>query len=67
MVLHTQPTYPQSRAYVVQLHRDAGAPAGALLGRVVHIVSGETAEFASGRALLDWLETQLAAAPGEPR
>jgi len=61
MILHTVPTYPQSRAYVLQLHRDAGGPPGALLGRVVHIVSGETAEFRSGAALLEWLAAQLAA------
>jgi hypothetical protein len=64
MILHTLPTYPQSRAYVLQLHRDAGAPGGALLGRIVHIASGETSEFASAGALLEWLATQLAAEPG---
>ena len=66
MVLHTLPTYPQSRAYVVQLHRDAASPQGALLGRVVHIASGETTCFASGDALLAWLAAHLSAQPGDP-
>ena len=61
MVLHTQPSYPQSRAYVLQLHRDATAPAGALLGRIVHIASGSSSEFATGADLLAWLTAQLAA------
>jgi hypothetical protein len=59
MILHTIPTYPQSRAYVLQLHRDASAPDGALLGRIVHIVTGETSEFRSGTDLLEWLAAQL--------
>jgi hypothetical protein len=64
MVLHTLPSYPQSRAYVLQLHRDAGTPQGELLGRIVHIVSGQTAEFGSAGALVEWLAAQLAADPG---
>jgi len=66
MVLHKLPTYPQSRAYVVQLHRDAASPQGALLGRVVHIASGETTCFATGEALLAWLAAHVPAQPESP-
>jgi hypothetical protein len=66
MVLHTLPSYPQSRAYVLQLHRDAAGQPDVLLGRIVHIASGDSAEFASGAALLAWLRARLAAAPAAP-
>jgi hypothetical protein len=63
-MLHTLPSYPQSRSYVLQMHRDANA--GRLLGRVVHIASGQVVDFACGATLLAWLEAQLGPANTPP-
>ncbi|NPC55451.1 hypothetical protein [Caenimonas soli] len=60
MVLHSLPNYSQSRSYVLQLHRDAVAGQGRLFGRIEHMASGASLEFASGQALLDWLALHLA-------
>jgi len=55
MTLNPHPTYPASGGYVLKLHRDARPESGALMGRIEHIASGDSADFASGEVLLDWL------------
>ncbi|MBC5765249.1 hypothetical protein [Ramlibacter albus] len=68
MVLNPVTTYPQSRAFVLQLHRDADA--GRMFGRLVHMTSGDSMDFADGDALLAWLAAALplptADNPGAP-
>jgi len=55
MTLNPHPTYPASGGYVLKLHRDARPESGALMGRIEHIASGDSSDFASGAVLLDWL------------
>jgi hypothetical protein len=55
MTLNPHPTYPASGGYVLKLHRDARPESGALMGRIEHIASGDSSDFASGEVLLDWL------------
>jgi hypothetical protein len=55
MTLNPHPNYPSSGCYVLKLHRDAQPASGALNGRLEHIVSGDSFEFASAEALVDWL------------
>lgn len=55
MTLHPQPNHPSAGGYVLKLHRDARPGSGRLCGRIEHIASGASADFASGDALLDWL------------
>ena len=42
-----QPSLPANRAFVVQLYADAQPEKGQFCGRVEHIVSHQTAHFAS--------------------
>jgi hypothetical protein len=39
------PVFPRERAFVVQLHRDAGPGTGRWEGRVEHVSSGRFAHF----------------------
>jgi len=55
MTLNPHPIYPIAGGYVLRLHRDACPAAGRLMGRIEHVVSGESTDFASGEQLLDWL------------
>ena len=55
MTLNPHPTYPASGGYVLKLHRDARPESGALMGRIEHIASGDSSEFAGGEELLAWL------------
>ena len=47
MVTKQQPSLPAQRAFVVQLHADAQPEKGQFSGRVEHIVSYQSAHFAS--------------------
>lgn len=40
-----QPSLPQNRAFVMQLHADAQVKQGEFKGRVEHVVSGEATHF----------------------
>ena len=66
MSLNHSPHFPSAGGYVLKLHRDAMPQHGSLCGRVVHMASGESADFANGEQLIDWLlqhaAAQLAAA-----
>jgi hypothetical protein len=55
MTLNPLPSHPSHTCYVVKLHRDARPQQGELYGRLEHIVSGDSVEFASAQALVDAL------------
>jgi hypothetical protein len=59
MSLNPESKYPSRRAYVVKLRGDAKP--GALAGRLENLVTGRQCEFASGRELLDSIESDLQA------
>lgn len=66
MTLNPLPDYPSSASYVLKLRRDARPQQGLLSGRVVHIASGDSADFASADALLAWLLQHAASHPPAP-
>jgi hypothetical protein len=55
------PSFPANRAFVVQLHADARPEKGQFHGRVEHIVSHQTAHFASVEELTAFMVRVLAA------
>lgn len=59
MTLDSGTKYPARRAYVLKMRGDAGP--GALCGRLVNLVTGQTREFATGVDLLDAISSDLAA------
>ena len=60
MNLNPHPAYPSAGRYVLRLHRDAVPRAGHLAGRIEHVSSGESTDFATGAQLLDWLAVHAA-------
>ena len=50
---------PAERAFVVQLHVEADVAQQHMVGRVVHVVSGQTAHFATLAALLTFIDRVL--------
>ncbi|MBV8470713.1 MAG: hypothetical protein JOY60_12750 [Burkholderiaceae bacterium] len=68
MTLNPTPIFPAAGSYVLRLHRDSRPELGQLMGRIEHVVSGNSADFATGTELLAWLIEQKRAqiAPGEP-
>jgi hypothetical protein len=50
---------PAERAFVVQLHVEADVAQQHLVGRVVHVVSGQTAHFDTLDALLTFIDRVL--------
>ena len=63
MILATHPSYPNTRAYVLKLHRDASPGTGDFTGRVVNIVTGESFNFDSVEELLECLARDVAKTP----
>ena len=63
MVLNPESKYPNRRAYVVKLRRDATP--GALAGRLENLVTGRGHEFSSADDLLASLDADLASAARE--
>jgi hypothetical protein len=57
MSMNAESKYPNRRAYVVKVQSDA-AP-GALHGRVENLLNCQQHEFASGRELVELIETDL--------
>jgi hypothetical protein len=55
MSLNSSPHFPSVGGYVLKLHRDAMPQHGQLCGRVVHIATGDCADFANAEQLIDWL------------
>lgn len=66
MTLNPHPTYPVAGGYVLRLHRDARPASGHLAGRIEHVASGNSADFASGAELLEWLAAHAARAFAGP-
>jgi hypothetical protein len=52
MILATHPNYPNARAYVLKLHRDARPASGKLVGRLENVTTGEQFAFANAEELL---------------
>lgn len=52
MTLNTQPAFPSAGGYVLKLRLDSPPDPGRLCGRLEHIATGETLDFASPEALL---------------
>ena len=52
MILATHPSYPNVRAYVLKLHRDARPSAGKVIGRLENVTTGEQFVFGSADELL---------------
>jgi hypothetical protein len=52
MTLKPHASYPQARAYVLTLHRDAAPGEGAVIGRLEHVVSGKQFHFATADELV---------------
>ena len=60
MNLNPHPVYPSAGRYVLRLHRDAAPQAGHLAGRIEHVTSGESTDFATSAQLLEWLAAHAA-------
>ena len=63
MILAVQPSYPNSRAYVLKLHRDALQAGGQLVGRLENVTTGEQVAFENLDELLAWLARDVARTP----
>jgi hypothetical protein len=57
---------PAERAFVVQLHVEADVAQQHMVGRVVHVVSGQTAHFDTLDALLTFIDRVLRGIRTEP-
>ena len=61
MILAVRPSYPNSRAYVLKLHRDAHPASGRFVGRLENVTTGEQFLFGSAEELLACLARDNAA------
>jgi hypothetical protein len=52
MVLTRQPTYPQSGAYVLKLHRDAAPAQRRLVGLIENVATGKRFVFSNAEELI---------------
>jgi len=52
VILATHPSYPNARAYVLKLHRDARPAVGRVIGRLENVTTGEQFVFGSAEELL---------------
>jgi hypothetical protein len=52
VILTTHPNYPNARAFVLKLHRDARPGTGRFIGRLENVTTGEQYVFASADELL---------------
>ena len=52
MILASQLTYPQARAYVLKLHRDADPRQGRFAGIVESVVTGKRLAFGDAEELI---------------
>jgi hypothetical protein len=52
VILATHPSYPNARAYVLKLHRDARPSVGKVIGRLENVTTGEQFVFGSAEELL---------------
>jgi hypothetical protein len=65
MILATHPSYPNARAYVLKLHRDARPVTGRLIGRIENVTTGEQFVFSSVNELVACLARDVARNPAE--
>jgi hypothetical protein len=65
VILSTHPSYPNARAYVLKLHRDACPRQGKLLGRLENVSTGEQFVFGNAEELLAVLGRESADNPPE--
>jgi hypothetical protein len=65
MSQHDRPL-PAERAFVVQLHVEADVGRGRVLGRAVHVVSGQATHFDSLETLLMFIDQVLMRLHAEP-
>jgi hypothetical protein len=63
MILAVQPNYPNSRAYVLKLHRDAHPATGRYIGRLENVTTGEQFVFENIEELLAGLVRDVAKTP----
>jgi hypothetical protein len=61
MILAIHPSYPNARAYVLKLHRDARPATGKFVGRIENVTTGEQFVFGSAEELLACLARDSAA------
>ena len=59
--LHSKPSLPTERAFVLQFRRETDITQGPFDGRVEHVVSGQTTQFHSLEELLAFLTQVLQA------
>lgn len=52
MILKTQASYPQTRNFVLKLHRDAAPADGQLIGRLEHVATGKQLQFSNAAELI---------------
>jgi len=52
MILAVHPNYPNARAYVLRLHRDARPATGRFIGRLENVTTGEQFVFGNAEELL---------------
>ena len=52
MILKTQASYPQTRSFVLKLHRDAAPAEGRLIGRLEHVATGKQLTFNNAEELI---------------
>ena len=71
MNLKTQASYPQTKSFVLKLHRDAAPAEGRLIGRLEHVATGKQLNFNNAEELIACLAAcatdGAACAPGEER
>ena len=60
VILSTHPSYPNARAYVLKLHRDARPGLGRVMGRIENVTTGEQFVFANADELLACLARDAA-------
>jgi hypothetical protein len=60
MTLNPHPTFPATGQYVLRLHHDTDPLGGRLSGRIQHVSSGDSVDFACGADLLEWLQRHAA-------
>lgn len=67
MILSTHPSHPNSRAYVLKLHRDARPAAGRLAGSLENLSTGQRFAFGSVEELVTCLAGDLDTTPETAR
>ena len=62
----TDQPLPAGRAFVVQMHAEADIARGHVVGRAVHVVSGQATRFGSLEDLLAFIDRVLKARQANP-